>query len=382
MGRARSLRAVGWPRLDAALFAAAPRRLPAVARRPEEVPPAAQQDARSPRIRRDGRRRDHHRTARPGLRQRGRLRDRSPHGGRALPEPAAAEPRLRHRRRRRPDGRHQLRSGDARRPPAARQPRVSVGRQRHHDRRPYRPRHQRRHRQALRGAGLVGAARRRPRRRAGAQGTRLRLGGTGDRQAAADLLQDDDRQGQPEQGEHARSTRRPARQGRDHGDQEGTRHAARGLLRRPRGEDRVRRCCRPQRAGAPAVARRHDGVGAEERRPGEGLAQPARAHRAGRSARAAGGRRRRRARRDARVVRQRAEQGRRAGAGFRLRQRRPRSVDQDAHQEERLVHAQGPHRPHAALRHPRARHGRHPERHHAARRLPAGTCARRSAWRR
>jgi hypothetical protein len=63
----------------------------------------------------------------------------------------------------------------------------------------------------------------------------------GHRQAAADLLQDDDRQGQPEQGEHARRARRAARQGRGRGDQEGARHAGRGLLRRPRGEGRVRR---------------------------------------------------------------------------------------------------------------------------------------------
>ena len=89
------------------------------------------------------RRRDHHRPARPGLRQRRR------HGHRrALPgghvqrrRPGRHGPlHLRPRRRRRPDGGHLQRGRLARRPPEARQAHRPLRRQPHHHRRHHRPR--------------------------------------------------------------------------------------------------------------------------------------------------------------------------------------------------------------------------------------------------
>ena len=68
--RSRPLRAVGRPRLDAAVQPAAPDRLRPVARRHQAVPPMGQQDARASGARPHAGRRSHHRAARPGLRQR------------------------------------------------------------------------------------------------------------------------------------------------------------------------------------------------------------------------------------------------------------------------------------------------------------------------
>ena len=64
----RPLRAVGRSRQHAAVLAAAPDRLRPDDRRPQGLPPARQQDAGASRVRLHARRRDHHRTARPGLR--------------------------------------------------------------------------------------------------------------------------------------------------------------------------------------------------------------------------------------------------------------------------------------------------------------------------
>ena len=64
--RPRPLRALGRPRLDAALLEPLPVRLRAHARRPEELPPARQPHRRAPRARRRRRDRGHHRAARPG----------------------------------------------------------------------------------------------------------------------------------------------------------------------------------------------------------------------------------------------------------------------------------------------------------------------------
>ena len=72
--RPRPLRAVGGPRLDAAVRAAAPVGLRAVARRHQALPAAPLEDAGTSRARHDAGRRDHDRSARPGAGQRGRLR--------------------------------------------------------------------------------------------------------------------------------------------------------------------------------------------------------------------------------------------------------------------------------------------------------------------
>ena len=66
--RPRPLRALGRPRVDAAVRAAVPHRLRPDARRPQDVPPARQQDAGPPRSRTHAGRRGDDRAARPGLR--------------------------------------------------------------------------------------------------------------------------------------------------------------------------------------------------------------------------------------------------------------------------------------------------------------------------
>ena len=94
------------------------------ARRHQALPPARQQVPRPSGVPLDLRRRDHHRSARPGHRQQRRHGDRRAAGWRAhfnRPGFAAVRlRRLRHLRRRLPDGGHQPRGGVARRPPAAR----------------------------------------------------------------------------------------------------------------------------------------------------------------------------------------------------------------------------------------------------------------------
>ncbi len=95
-------------RLGAALRAAPPGRLRPEHRGPAALPPARQRDAGPPGVPPHQGRRGHHRAARPGLRQRGRLRHRrGPPGGGLQPRPDDRRPpHLRHRRRRRLDGRH------------------------------------------------------------------------------------------------------------------------------------------------------------------------------------------------------------------------------------------------------------------------------------
>ena len=75
LARPRSLRALGRPRVDAALLDALPHRLRPRARRHPRVPPVGLAHAGPPGVRPHQRRRDHHRPARSGLRQRGRHRD-------------------------------------------------------------------------------------------------------------------------------------------------------------------------------------------------------------------------------------------------------------------------------------------------------------------
>ena len=107
----RPVRAVGRARQHAAVLAAPPDRLRRLARRPQVVPPVGQPDAGPSRVRPDARRRGDDRSARPGLRQRGRHgHRRAPAGGRVQPRrPRHRRPLdLRHRVRRRPPGGHRV----------------------------------------------------------------------------------------------------------------------------------------------------------------------------------------------------------------------------------------------------------------------------------
>ena len=109
LARPRPLRALGGPRLDAALLAAAP-----VAATPcslEEIRRFRQlgsQHARASRARPHARRRDHDRAARPGRRQRGGHGARRAAARRALRQRARRPPHLRARQRRRHDGGRRL----------------------------------------------------------------------------------------------------------------------------------------------------------------------------------------------------------------------------------------------------------------------------------
>ena len=179
LARPRPLRALGRPRLDAALLAAPPgrgaggrprlrggRRARRLARRHRKLPPARLARPRPPRVPLDLGRRDDHRAARPGDRDLGRDGDRLQVAGRALRRRALRLRRLRDRRRRLPDGGRLQRSRLARRPPEARQPLLGLRQQPHHDRRRDRARLRRRRRRPLRGLRLErdpGRRRQRPR---------------------------------------------------------------------------------------------------------------------------------------------------------------------------------------------------------------------------
>ena len=169
----RPLRALQRPRLDAAVRAAAPVRLRPAARGDQAVPPAGIADPGPPRELHDPGRGNHHRPARPGLRQCGRLRARREAAGAAL-----QPPRIRHRRpphlgvhgRRLPDGRHLARGRVAGRHLGPGQAGRVLGRQPHLHRRQRRRLVHRRHAGALRGLRLArDPRRRRPRCRCGSR---------------------------------------------------------------------------------------------------------------------------------------------------------------------------------------------------------------------
>ena len=153
-------------------------------------------------------RRDHHRPARAGSRQRGRHGDRRAASRRRVRRHRQPQD-LRDRVRRRPDGRHQPGGHRARRASEAQQADRAVRRQRHLDRRRAVAVRQRRSGQALRGGGLECLARRRPRcsgdRRGTGKGAELRPPG-------ADRLQDADRLRRADQGRQGlrRTARRSA----------------------------------------------------------------------------------------------------------------------------------------------------------------------------
>ena len=179
----RPVRAVGRPRVDAALLGALPERLRPRAGRPEAVPAVGEPHARAPGVRLHARRRDDDRPARPGRRQRGRLRGRggAPRGDvqpRRARDPGP--PHVVHLRRRRPDGRRVARGGVLRGAQPAREADRLLRRQPDHDRGAHEPHVQRRRREALRGLRLARAARRgRQRPRGARRGDRAGEGGDG-----------------------------------------------------------------------------------------------------------------------------------------------------------------------------------------------------------
>ena len=133
----------------------------------QAIPPTRQHHARPSRVRPDARRRNHHRAARPGRRQRRRDGD----GGEASARPlrtrqlgAVRSSHLRHLRRRRPDGGRVERGGLDRRASRPRQHRLHLRRQPHHDRRRHRPVLRRERNRALRRLRLAHPGRRRRQR--------------------------------------------------------------------------------------------------------------------------------------------------------------------------------------------------------------------------
>ena len=181
LDRPGPLRPLGGPRVDAPLLAPAPGRLRPLRRRPQELPPGRLPHPRPPRVRPHSGRRGHERPARPGIRQRGG------HGagpGHALGPARAGEPRrgslgLRHRLRRRPHGGSGRRGGQLRRPQPAGPAHLPLRRQRDHHRRAHQPGLLGRGRHPpLRGAGLAGPERGRPRPRRDLEGHRRLPRGT------------------------------------------------------------------------------------------------------------------------------------------------------------------------------------------------------------
>ena len=246
LGRPRSLRALERPRLDAALFRAAPDRLPARHRRTQEFPPARCAHCGPSGARDRDRHRDDDRAAGPGPRQRGRHGARGEEARRGLQQARARNRRPPHLgvpRRWLPDGRHFARGLRARRHLGPRQADLLLRRQRHLDRRRGRRLVHRRHAEALRGVRLAGDPR----------GGRARSGGRRARdpprearegQADADLLQDGDRLWRAEQAGQGGMPRRGARRRRSRARAQDARLAARALRRagrNPRGLGRARR---------------------------------------------------------------------------------------------------------------------------------------------
>ncbi len=188
----------------------------------EELPPAAQQDGRPPRIRHHPRRRDDHRPAGPGHHQRRGLRaGREAAGPRVQPQERRrgphhrGPPHLRVPRRRLPDGGHQPGGDLAGRRLEAGQADRALRRQRHLHRRPGRALVRGRH------AGPLPRQRlerdrtgRWPRR--GGRGRRGAERQDQHRQAHPDRLQDRHRQGFAQPRRHLQGPRRAAGRRRDH----------------------------------------------------------------------------------------------------------------------------------------------------------------------
>ena len=250
----RPLRALLRPRLGAALRAAPSHRLRPADGAARALPPDRLADPGAPRARADAGRRDHHRSARPGLRQRGRHGDGARAAGGALQPAGPAALRLPHlglRQRRRSHGGRGVRGRVARRAPAALQPQGLLRRQRDLDRRPDLARLHRGRRPPLRGLRLArgaGRRRQRPRRAGGRDGDRR----GGERAPDAGRGAHPHRLRQPEEAGHRRRARRAARTRGDQGDQGEPRLAARADVPHSRGGAAALRAGRRarRRAGA------------------------------------------------------------------------------------------------------------------------------------
>ena len=172
LARPRPVRALVRPLQPHPLHPALPRRLGPRARRPQGAAHLGQQDPGPPGVRPHGRRRDHHRPARPGHRQRGRDGDgRPPRARPARPQRRSRRvglrpPHLRDRQRRRHRGGRLLRGLLDRRHPAARQPHPDLRREQDLDRGRHRRRAVRGRRRALPRLRLARPGRRLDQRRA------------------------------------------------------------------------------------------------------------------------------------------------------------------------------------------------------------------------
>ena len=205
----RPFRALGRPRLDAALLVALSHRQQGHDARPAEAfPPARIADAGpSGKLPHQGHR-NHDRAARPGHRDLGR------HGGcgenacRGVRQEDRQSPHLRARLRWRPDGRRLAGSDCARRSLEAQQADRAVRRQRHLDRRPDLALRLGGSGQAIQVRGLGSRTDRRPGSESdrGCDHPRAEI-----QQAHADRLQDHDRLRRADQGRHLESPRRSAR---------------------------------------------------------------------------------------------------------------------------------------------------------------------------
>ncbi len=236
LARARPLRPLLRPRLDAPVLDAVPVGLRRHARPDQGLPPARVALRGSSGVRPRARRGDDHRPARPGHLDRRRHGAGRAHAGRPL-QPRRAHPdrppHLLHRLRRRPRGGDLLRGVLARRSPRAREADRLLRRQPHLDRGRHRARVLRGRRRALRGLRLARAEPRRGDRAGRARGG-ARRGPGGRGPAEPDHRPHAHRARLAEQAGHARRARLAARRGGDPADQGGLRLPEPGaLLRRP-----------------------------------------------------------------------------------------------------------------------------------------------------
>ena len=244
----RPLRTVGRPRLDAALRAAlSHRRQGDDARSDQAFPPGRFTHAGpSGKFPHQGHR-DHHRSARPGHRDRGRHGAGGEDAGRGIRQEDRRPPYLRTGLRRRPDGRRLAGSDRARRSLAAQQDDRALRRQRHFDRRPDLDFQLGRSDQALQVGRLGGRTDRRPGPGGdcGCDHPRAEI-----QQTLADRLQDDHRLRRADQGRHRESPWRGARRRGTERRQGKTRHFAGAVLGAGRRAQSLARGGQPRRRGA------------------------------------------------------------------------------------------------------------------------------------
>ncbi len=370
----RPLRALGRPRLDAALLDDLPRRGPQgrrglrrhrraglLAAGDRKLPPAEVAHPGPPRVPLDDRGRDDHRPARPGRRHLDRDGDGLEVAGRDLRRRALRLRRLRAGGRRLPAGGDLARSRLAGRAPEARQPLLDLRQQPHLDRRRHRAGLRRRRSQPLRGLRLERAAGRRRQRSRPAGQSLQRVQGR-DRPSDPDRRRQPHRLGLAEQAGHRVRPRRTARRRGDRTDQGGLRLAQGRQVPRPRRRPRaLRRGDRPARRRGPRRLGREVRL-LQGRQPREGSRAGDDA--AARAARRLGRRpaelrgRRREGGRDPQGLEQGPERDRREGAVADRRLLRPDRLDLGPAQRRRPVRAGQLRRPPGPLRDPRTRRRR------------------------